>query len=112
MEHPTQHIEDRILLIDTHHHFFTLPNMLDDHTYVHMVQRDTCLYDIQDLEPEEIAERMQIKEQVRVRKMRRIRREVEIQTMKVKQLRRELWIMHKRSRTEDGVLGIIWWNQE
>ena len=27
-------------------------------------------------------------------------------------LRRELQIAHKRNRTEDGVLGIIWWNRE
>ena len=113
IEHPTQHLEDGILLIDTHHHFFTLPNMLDNHTYVRMVQRDTCLYNIQDLEPEEITKRLQIKKkQVRARKMRRMRQEVEIQAEKVKWLRRELWIMHKRSWTEDGVLGVVWWNQE
>ena len=40
--------------------------------------------------------------------MRRIRKEVE----KVVQLKRELWLMHKRSRTEDGQLGIVWWNWE
>ena len=28
------------------------------------------------------------------------------------QLKRELQLMHKRSRTEDGQLGIVWWNQE
>ena len=41
--------------------FFTLPNSLDNEPYVHIIQRDTCLYDIQDLEPEDIAERMRIK---------------------------------------------------
>ena len=40
--------------------------------------------------------------------MRRIREEAE----KVVQLKRELQLMHKRSRTEDGQLGIIWWNWE
>ena len=82
-------------------------------TYIHMVQQDTCLYNIQDLEPEEITDRMRIrKKQVRERRMRRIRWAAEIQAERVKWLKRELWIAHKRSRTEDGVLGIIWWNQE
>ena len=44
--------------------------------------------------------------------MRKIRRAAEIQERKVKRLRRELRIVHKKSRTEDGELGIIWWNRE
>ena len=93
--------------------FFTLPNTLDDESYVHIIQRDTCLFDIQDLDPEDIAERLRIKKKQAVkRRMMRIRRAAEIQAGKVKRLRRELWIAHKRSRTEDGVLGIVWWNQE
>ena len=111
--HPAQQLDDGTMVLDTCLHFFTLPNLLDDHTFVHMVQRDTCLYDIQDLEPEEIADRMQIwKQQARRRRMERIRWAAEIQTEKVRRLKRELWIAHKQSRTEDGVLGIIWWNQE
>ena len=71
--------------------FFTLPNMLDHHTYVHIIQRDTCLYNIQDLEPEDITERMRIKKkQADKRRMRRIRRAAEIQAEKVKRLKREL----------------------
>ena len=93
--------------------FFMLPNTLDDERYVHIIQHNTCLYDIQDLNPENIAERLRIKKkQADKRRMRRMRREAEIQAGKVKRLRRELWIVHKRSRTEDGVLGIVWWNQE
>ena len=93
--------------------FFTLPNTLDDKTYIHIIQHDTCLYDIQDLDPEDIAERLRIKKkQADKRRMRKIRREAEIQAGKVKLLRRELQIAHKRSRTEDGQLGIIWWNRE
>ena len=93
--------------------FFTLPNTLDDETFIHFIQHDTCLFDIQDLDPEDIAERLRIKKkQALKRRMRRIRQAVEIQVRKVKQLRRELRIAHKRSRTEDGVLGIVWWNQE
>ena len=111
--HPTQQLDNGTMVLDTCFHFFTLPNMLDDHTYIHMVQWNTCLYDIQDLEPEEITDQMWIrKEQVRQRRIRRIRRAVEIQAKKVRQLKRELWLMHKRSRTEDGILGIAWWNQE
>ena len=93
--------------------FFMLPNTLDDKTYVHIIQHDTCLYDIQDLNPEDIAERLRIKKkQMDKRRMRKMRRAAEIQAGKVKQLRRELRIAHKRSRTEDGTLGIVWWNQE
>ena len=52
------------------------------------------------------------KKEVNKRRMRRIRQAAEIQAGKVKQLRRELQIAHKRSRTEDGELGIVWWNRE
>ena len=59
--------------------FFTLPNTLDDETYVHIIQRDTCLFDIQDLDPEDIAERLRIKKkQADKRRMMRMRRTVEI----------------------------------
>ena len=44
--------------------------------------------------------------------MRRIRCAAEIQAEKVGRLKRELRIVHKKSRTEDGELGIIWWNRE
>ena len=56
---------------------------------------------------------MQIKKkQAEKRRMMRIRHKAEIQAEKVKRLRRELRIAHKKSRTEDGILGIVWWNQE
>ena len=109
---PADQLDNEKILIDTGN-FFTLPNMLDDATYVHMIQRDTCLYDISDLEPEDIAERMRIKKkQALKRRMNRIRRTAEIQAKKVKQLRRELRLVHKKSKTEDGTLGIVWWNRE
>ena len=109
---PADQLDNEKILIDTGN-FFTLPNMLDDETYVHMIQQDTCLYDISDLEPEDIAERMRIKKkQALKRRMNRIRRTAEIQARKVKQLRRELRLAHKKSKTEDGKLGIIWWNRE
>ena len=100
--HPTDQLNEENILINTGN-FFTLPNMLDDHTFVHIIQRDTCLYDILDLKPEDIAEWMRIKKkQVDKRRMKRIRHAAEIQAGKVKRLRRELQIVHKRSRTEDG----------
>ena len=84
LPHPADQLEDENLLLDVGN-FFTLPNMLDDHTFIHIIQRDTCLYDIHDLEPEDIAERMRIKKkQADKRRMRRIRRAAEIQAMRVK----------------------------
>ena len=111
--HPANQLDEENILLNIGN-FFTLPNMLDDHTYVHIIHQDTCLYDIQDLKPEDIAERMRIrKKQADKRRMRRIRRAAEIQVGGgVRQLKRELQIAHKRSRTEDGVLGIVWWNRE
>ena len=93
--------------------FFTLPNTLDDALYIHIIQQDTCLFDNQDLDPEGIAERLRIKKkQADKRRMLRFRQKAEIQAEKVKRLRRELRIAHKKSRTEDGELGIVWWNRE
>ena len=67
---PANPNDDNKVIIDTGN-FFTLPNMLDDHTFVHMIQRDTCLYDISDLEPKDIAERLRIKrKQALKRRMR------------------------------------------
>ena len=79
--------------------FFTLPNTLDDESYVHIIQRDTCLFNIQDLNPEDIAERLRIKKkQVDKQRMRRIRRAAEIQAGKVKRLRRELLLKRNIKR--------------
>ena len=59
--------------------FFTLPNTLDNETFVHIIQQDTCLFDIQDLNPEDIAEWLRIKKkQADKQRMRRIRRAAEI----------------------------------
>ena len=61
IHHPAHQLDNEMIILNTHHHFFTLPNSLDDHTFIHIVQQDTCLFDIQDLEPEALAERMWIK---------------------------------------------------
>ena len=61
--------------------------MMDDDLYVHLVQRNTCLFNLQDLDHEDIADHKRRKKNwVRQRKMERIRREVE----KLVQLKREL----------------------
>ena len=98
------------ILIDSEH-FFTLANMMDDDSYVHLIQRDICLYNIQDLDPEEIDTRLRMKKKAaKKQQMQRIRRHVELRAVEVKMLRRELWIAHKKNRTEDGELGITWWS--
>ena len=58
VHHALETNEDKIL-IDSEH-FFTLANMMDDDSYVHLIQRDTCLYDIQDLGPDDIDTRLRI----------------------------------------------------
>ena len=105
--HALETFGDKILLDSEH--FFTLANMMDDDSYVHLIQRDTCLYDIQDLEPEDIDKRLWMKKKVaKKQRMQRIRRHAELRAAEVKLLRRELRIAHKRNRTEDGQMGIIW----
>ena len=37
-------------LLNSQQYFFTLPNTLDNNSFVHMVQTDTTLYDLQDLD--------------------------------------------------------------
>ena len=59
VRHALETNEDKIL-IDSEH-FFTLANMMDDDSYVHLIQCDTCLYDIQDLDPEDIDTRLRMK---------------------------------------------------
>ena len=109
--HALETMTDKILI--NSEHFFTLANMMDDNSYVHLIQRDTSLYDIQDLDPDDIDERLWMKRKTaKKRRMQRIRRHAEIRAAEVKLLRRELRIAHKKSRTEDGELGIIWWSQE
>ena len=100
------------ILIDSEH-FFTLANMMDDDLYVHLIQRDTCLYNVQDLDPEDIEMRLRMKNKAaKKRRMQRIRRHAELRAVEVKLLRRELRIAHKKNRTENGELGIAWWSHE
>ena len=109
--HALETFGDKILLDSEH--FFTLANQMDDESYVHMIVRDTCVYDIQDLDPVDIDTRLRMKKKAaKKRRMQRIRRHAELRAAEVKLLRRELRIAHKKNRTEDGTLGIAWWSRE
>ena len=89
VRHALETNADKILLDSKH--FFTLTNMMDNDLYVHLIQRDTCLYDIQDLDPEDINMRLRMKKKaVKKRRMQRIRRHAEIRATEVKLLKREL----------------------
>ena len=55
------------LLLDSEH-FFTLANMIDDDSYVHLIQHETCLYDIQDLDPEDIAKGQRMKKKAAMKR--------------------------------------------
>ena len=67
-----------MVILDTQYYFFSLPNTLDDNSYIHLIQQGTCLYDLQDLTPEELADHKRRKKNwVRNGKMERIREEVE-----------------------------------
>ena len=70
--HALETFGDKILLDSEH--FFTLANQMDDESYVHLIQQDTCLYDIQDLAPEDIDTRLRMKKKAaKKRRMQRIR---------------------------------------
>ena len=82
--HALETIGEKIILDSEH--FFTMANMMDDQLYIHLIQRDTHQYDIQDME-EEITERLWLtKKRARKVQMWRMRRKVEIQAKKGKQL--------------------------
>ena len=90
--------------IDSRQYFFTLPNMMDDNLYIHLVQQDTLLYNLQDLDQEELADHKRRKRDLaRARKFKRSTERVE----KLVRLKREL-----TRKAELGVLGLIWRNQE
>ena len=91
----------------------TARHALETNADVHLIQRETCLYDIQDLDPEDIDERLRMKKKAaKKQRMQKIRRHAELKAAEVKLLRRELQIAHKKNRTENGEMGITWWNRE
>ena len=80
---------------------------MDNHKIVQVIQSDSTIYDLQDLNEEDIADWRRIKKKnVRVRHMRKIRRRAEL----LVKLKRELRKTHKLSRTESGFPGIFWWH--
>ena len=69
-----QHFDGGEITLDTQQFFFTLPNTMDDDSYVHLVQWNTCLLNLQDLDQEELADhKRRRKNWARARKMQRIR---------------------------------------
>ena len=91
-------------LIDSQLYFFTLPNTIDDNLFVHLVQQNTSLFDLQDLGHEDIANHKEGKRRLaESRALKRERKRME----KVVQLKRELI-----RKAELGESGLVWRNQE
>ena len=91
-------------LINSQQYFFTLPNTIDDNSFVHLVQSDTLLYDLQDLDHVDIENHKEGKRrlaELRAKKWETKRME------KVVQLKKELI-----RKGELGELGLVWRNQE
>ena len=47
--------------VNSHQYFFTLPNSLDDNSFVHMVQQDMTMFNLQELTHEELMNHKQAK---------------------------------------------------
>ena len=76
-----QHFEDGMVTLDTRCYFFTLPNTMDDDSYIHLVQWNTCMFDLQDLGHEELGEGKQDEEnENRSGKSGMIKKRVEVST--------------------------------
>ena len=91
-------------LINSQEYFFTLPNTLDDHSFVHMVQVGTSLYDLQDLDQPDIDDYK-----------RRLRKRAELNAKKREKQRMEKVVRLKRELIRKGELGesgLVWRNQE
>ena len=64
--------------IDSRQYFFTLPNGLDDDSFVHMVQQDTAMFDLQELTHEELVNHRQAKKKlVRAKEFKREEKRME-----------------------------------
>ena len=64
--------------INSQQYFFTLPNMLDDNLYVHLVQCNAMLFDLQDLGHEELIEHKRRKrDAMKARKLSRVKKAAE-----------------------------------
>ena len=91
-------------LINSQQYFFTLPNALDDNSFVHMVQVSTPLYNLQDLDQVNIEDHKRRKR--RWAKLNAKKREKQ-RMEKVVQLKKELI-----RKGELGESGLVWRNQE
>ena len=90
--------------IDSQQYFFTLPNTINDNSFVHLVQQNTPLFNLQDLDHEDLVNHKRGKRNlVRSRALKRETDRVE----KLVQLKRELI-----RKAELGELGLVWRNQE
>ena len=90
--------------IDSQQYFFTLPNTIDNNLFVHLVQQDTTLFDLQDLDHEDLVNHKEGKR--RLVESRALKRETK-RLEKLVRLKRELI-----GKAELGELGLIWRNQE
>ena len=90
--------------INSQQYFFTLPNTINDNLFVHLVQQNTPLFNLQDLDHEDLANHKRAKRNiVRTRKLQRSTERAE----KLVQLKRELI-----RKAELRVSGLVWRNQE
>ena len=90
--------------VDSHQYFFTLLNSLNDNLFIHMVQQDTTMFDLQELTHEELVNHKQVKKDLtRAREFKReTNREEKLVRLKEELIR----------KTELGETGLIWRNQE
>ena len=90
--------------INSQRYFFTLPNTIDNNLFVHLVQQDTPLFDLQDLDHEDLANHKRAKRNIA--RQREFKRDM-VRMEKVARLKRELIRKAKR-----GESGLVWRNQE
>ena len=101
---PTNQLHFGEGLIDSRLYFFTLPNTMDDNSFVHLVQNDTTLFDLQDLDHVDIENHKEGK-----------RRLAELRALKWETKRMEKVVRLKSElirKAELGEIGLIWRNQE
>ena len=90
--------------IDSQRYFFTLPNSLDDNLFIHVVQQDTTMFNLQEVTHEELANHGEAKKNLA--KEKEFKREMR-RKEKLVQLKRELI-----RKVELGESGLVWRNQE
>ena len=102
IQHPIDHLGDGQGALDLCY-FFALPNTMDNHEIVQVIQSATTLYDLQDLNEEDITEWRKVQKKIaQVRWMKKIRATAGL----LRKLKRELRQVHKLSKTGNGFSGI------